>query len=512
MRNTRMSLAYHTGGRNGRSFARPPSVPLLVTPPLPVIILVADGARPDTLRAAMDGGTLPHLARLRADGGMHTVTTAWPSVTGVAYTPFLMGRFPGGVGLPGLRWYDRTRGLAPWLGHSRSYVGMGMRHLDRDLDPDVPTMFERSPSSLGALAVIERGLDIPCRIGRGARFVAQVARTHFRGDVRGWLAIDREIGDEVVRRVRRDKPHFVFAAFTGIDKTSHACGHGGALVRDAMTTLDQVVAELRHDAERSGQWEQTHLWIVSDHGHSPVNAHDDLAILFAETWGFRTLAHPWTLGAGQEVAVMVSGNAMANVYLELERRDRPYWPQLEGRWRGIADALLARESVDLMILPHAPNLAEVRKRGHGSAMIALDEGCYTYRPEDGDPLGIGALEGVTARDVFDASIDSEYPDAVVQIAHMTAAARSGEIMLSASRRWDFRDRYEPIPHCSSHGALHRDHMLVPLVVNHPPAHLPRRTVDVMPSALTALGLGAGAELDGESFVADAGSLALTGVE
>ena len=69
-----------------------------------------------------------------------------------------------------------------------------------------------------------------------------------------------------------------------------------------------------------------------------------------------------------------------------------------------------------------------------------------------------------------------------------------------------------IPHCSSHGALHRDHMLVPLLLNQPAGQLPRRTVDVMPSALSALGLGVPDGLDGESFLADAGSLALTAVE
>ena len=74
-----------------------------------MIILVADGARPDTLGAAMDAGELPALARLRAEGGCATVTTVFPSVTGPAYAPFLMGRFPGPVGLPGLRWYDRAR-------------------------------------------------------------------------------------------------------------------------------------------------------------------------------------------------------------------------------------------------------------------------------------------------------------------------------------------------------------------------------------------------------------------
>jgi hypothetical protein len=87
----------------------------------------------------------------------------------------------------------------------------------------------------------------------------------------------------------------------------------------------------------------------------------------------------------------------------------------------------------------------------------------------------------------------------VQIAHLVMSPRSGEIVLSAARDWDFRSRYEPIPHLSSHGALHREHMLVPMLLNRPARGVPRRTVDVMPSALAALGREIPAGLDGRSF-------------
>jgi hypothetical protein len=43
-------------------------------------------------------------------------------------------------------------------------------------------------------------------------------------------------------------------------------------------------------------------------------------------------------------------------------------------------------------------------------------------------------------------------------------------------------------------------MLVPLLLNRPPKRAPRRTVDVMPSALAALGLPVPTGLDGESFL------------
>ena len=39
-----------------------------------VVVLLADGVRPDTLAGAIDAGALPALARLRDEGGLHAVT------------------------------------------------------------------------------------------------------------------------------------------------------------------------------------------------------------------------------------------------------------------------------------------------------------------------------------------------------------------------------------------------------------------------------------------------------
>jgi hypothetical protein len=472
---------------------------------VPVYILVADGIRPDTLAAALDTGTLPALARLRAEGGLHPVTSVFPSVTGPAYAPFVMGRYPADVGLPALRWFDRARSAASWPHYTRSYVGVDGLRLDGDLDASAPTAWELAGRSLGALNVISRGLPRRQRLGRSLGFIARVGRTHFRGDVRGWLDIDREIGERLVRRVRDDRPEFVFAALTGVDKTSHSEGHDAPGVRDALGIVDEVAAGLRDEAERAGAWEATHLWIVSDHGHSPVTRHDDLAAAVRDL-GHRVVAHPWVYATRPDVAVMVSGNAMAHVYVELARRERPWWPALAERWEPLAAALLARPSVDLLLLPHGEDRCEVRARGRGAALVERTRGRdgasrYAYRMLDGDPLGLGAdVAPVDADAAHERTLAGDYPDALVQVAHLAGSARAGELILSASRLWDFRARFEPIPHVSSHGALHREHMMVPLLVNHPVSSTPRRTVDVFASAMTALGKPVPAEAAGRSFV------------
>lgn len=471
-----------------------------------LVIVVADGARADALFGAMDAGHLPALAQLRAEGSAHTITSVFPSVTGPAYTPFLMGLHPGRAGVPGIRWWDRARTVTSWPGYARSYVGFEALRADTDLTTEHRTLFEHAERPLGAFTPHGRGLTGAQRIGADFLFGLRMGWTHFRGDIPGWLALDRQLGRQTAERLRTDRLDFAFLAHPGIDKLSHQLGHAAPEVLQAMRTVDATVAEIRGDAERDGRWSDMEIWVVSDHGHSPVRHHEDLAGLLA-SWGLGVIAHPWTFTGGRDAAVMVSGNAMAHVYLELSRRERPWWPPLRDQWQWVVDKLLQRDSVDLLLLPRGPREVEVHGRGRGMALVTLDgQGRYRYLAESGDPLGLRAALGdegsrtpFTDERAHDVTLHTDHPDSLVQIIALACAARSGEILLSAARDWDYRAKYEPIRHVSSHGALHREHMLVPLITSRPTTRTPRRTVDVMPSALCVLGRAVPAGLDGRSF-------------
>lgn len=468
---------------------------------MPLILLVADGARFDTMDAATREGTLPALSRLRAEGSFHAIATAFPSVTGIAYAPFLTGRFPGAAGLPGLRWYDRSHERCVRPPHARSYLGAQMRHLDEDLTPSVPTIFELAPSRFNAMSMLGRGTSRRERIGRDARTLLRVARTHWAGSVRGWIALDRAVGRASVRRVIERRPEFSCIAMLGLDKASHSLGQGSDCARSALEAIDDFVAELRDALERANRWEETTLWVVSDHGHSRVRGHDDLARVVRAA-GHRVLSHPWLFTRRATVAVMVGGNAMAHLYVDLDQPARAGWLALRERWEPLASVLLARESVDLVMLPHVgASRTEIRSRERGRAMLGHERGRFSYHQIDGDPLGVGhELDALNACAAYDAMAHTAYPDALVQIAQLASSSRAGDIILSATPGWDFREHWEPVAHASTHGSLHREHMLVPLLTNRPVRGRPRRTTDIMPSALETLGLPAREELDGESFV------------
>jgi hypothetical protein len=88
---------------------------------------------------------------------------------------------------------------------------------------------------------------------------------------------------------------------------------------------------------------------------------------------------------------------------------------------------------------------------------------------------------------------------VVQIAHLAGERARRRRDRERGARLGPARRFEPIPHVSSHGALHREHMLVPAALQPPRRAPPRRTTDVMPSVLARRRLPVPGGLDGASF-------------
>jgi len=442
-----------------------------------LFVLLADGLTSQALDEAMRAGDVPELTALAETSGRHRVTTVFPSVTGLAYVPILTGQHPAEVGIPGLRWYDRSRRLPALLGHSRSYVGTQVRRMDDDLSSSTATAFQLVDGrALGFAAMITRGLPTRNRLDRGVRHTARVIRAHVTGDVAGWAALEEELAETLIVRIRRERPRYVFAAFTSGDKAAHAAGVGAAGVRRSIKLVDHVVGSIRRDAERDGRWGAMHLCVVSDHGHSPVYDHLDLAAALRGL-GVKVRSHPWTYPDNSEAAVMVSGNSMAHVYLGLRPRQRRMWPDLAREWTPRTAALWSHPAIDIVAAKLSASSIEVR-RGAARAEIAVSPKGFSYHATEGNPLGCDPFEDLCEAAAHERTVDTTYPDGVVQLARLVLAERSGDLVVSASAGWDLRRRYEPINHVSSHGALHAAHMLVPLVGNRRLEEKPRRTADL----------------------------------
>jgi hypothetical protein len=473
-----------------------------VTPRL--LVIVADGVRPDMLANEIDEGRAPAMARLRQRGGLFEVSSSFPSVTGPAYVPFVMGRHPAHGGMPGLRWYDRARSLRWSLVPARSYSGIDIWHTDRDLDREMPTLFELAQPSLAGLMMIGRGATHG-QVGRGVQWSVRAAYAHFRGDLIGWRHVERSAINEFLRRFERVQPRLAMLGVLSPDKFAHAFGSDSDFVREGIRDIDDAIARAESIAESGGWRDSLRVWVVGDHGHAGVTRHDDL-----HGWlhglGHRVLAHPHVNVKRADIALMVGGNSMAHLYLEPEQRVRGWWPQLTRRWDSTLRALMERPSVDLAAVAISADRVRVLHAQRGVAEIVRShnghDARWTYCAMDGDPLQLGgSLHDLDADGAWEASSASAYPDGIVQLSTLVPAPRGGDIVISAAPGWDLRSRYEPTPHVSTHGALTREQMMVPLLLDAPPGRMPQRTTDVVPSALEALGVGApDLRFDGRSFV------------
>jgi hypothetical protein len=468
-----------------------------------VVFILIDGARADVVRELLARGDLPNLARWVIEpGGITVGTSVFPSTTGVAYIPFLFGRFPGTTNIPGIRWLDRAGAAAGqgWRSQwnaARSYCGVQAGLINSDIHAG-PSLFELVSESLAICTPLTRGLGpgahrIPVQravFGAAAHFIGTYPALD-RAVARAWLAA----ADEPWR--------FLFVVFPGPDGITHLKDPRHPAVLASYRAIDDALGAFVARMQRHG--ELPVFFVASDHGASVMREHCDVAEL-CEAWGIPALRHPvhvWRRGA--RAATMVSGNASVQLYFD-PRSGRPQ-PRTE---REIPADLLDR----LLALP-AVRLAACRDDREGVIVLAGNErariserdGLVRYEPLRGDPLRLGP-DGVLAledREMLRRSRDSDVPDAPRQLLQLFRAPRAGDLVLAAGPGSDFRGPWEIPEHKAGHGSLIAEHMEVPIAASIPLPSVPLRTVDLMPAMLEQLGVAFPAteprRLDGLGFEA-----------
>jgi hypothetical protein len=101
---------------------------------------------------------------------------------------------------------------------------------------------------------------------------------------------------------------------------------------------------------------------------------------------------------------------------------------------------------------------------------------------------------------MEASWDSVYPDAILQVYQLFSSSRCGDIVVLAAPGWDLMDE----DHIGSHGGLEREEMLTPAVLAGPGIARKSlkciRTVDIFPTYLKFFGLNPELlEIDGRTL-------------
>jgi hypothetical protein len=469
-------------------------------------LLLIDGLRPDLAEEELAAGRLPHLAAIEGRGGRACAITAFPSTTSVAYLPFLTGCMPGRCNIPSIRWLDRTGYRGRWWQDRaalRSYCGYQAPLLDVDLAPDIRTIFELVPGSIGLFTPLARGLPShrdPTRLARKLwGGVAHFTRWH--------QPSDDSVGRHLLAAAR-GSARFVFAQFPAVDGYTHQDGPAARSVRRALHKVDDVVGRLVERLGSQGELDRSLVLVVSDHGSAPVHTHLDLADWFRER-GVPTLAHPAIWTREPRAAVMVAGNGSAMVYASPCEPRTARWP-LErlrqpdafGVDRDLVAALLSEPAVAL-VAGEDPDGAVRISSWEGEATVRRIGSAIAYRPLTGDPLGVGRAWLASDREWLEATWSADYPDAAYQLLDQFRSPRTGDLVVVARPGYDFRRRWEIPEHRAGHGSLTRDHMQTAVWSSEPLPARSLRTVDLFPLVLRWLDVALPVALDGETDFAPA---------
>ncbi|PIR16374.1 MAG: hypothetical protein COV46_08565 [Deltaproteobacteria bacterium CG11_big_fil_rev_8_21_14_0_20_49_13] len=468
------------------------------------IILLADGSKHDVLSELIAQGQLPNINKeLLAEGSIRRAVTVFPSTTGPAHIPYLTGCLPATCNVPGIRWFDKK--LYHNFGHGsvlsfgshgryRSYVGVETFRINSDMRNDIYNVFEILPRSYSIFNSINRGV--------GKRNLTKIMRMwywYYGHLTDRWKFVDG-CGFKKAMKVAKKDIDFLFAVLPGIDEYSHMNHpkHGSTI--EQYKFFDNCVGELIGQLKADNKWDDTLFFIVSDHGLSATHTHFCVNT-FLEDRGIKTFYFPLIYRKDCAAASMVSGNGMTHIYFRKEEgwSGHATIEDINSMYPGLLKELLAEPAVDVIAMRDRENNIVVwTKRGRAKVKMEGDRISYFVKEQDpfGYPFDAARTTLHSSREMLSSTIDSDYPDAPYQLAHIFTSPRCGDLVVSATPGYDLRVKYENPEHRSSHGSLHKEHMIVPVISNIKLPDVPMRTVDIFPTYLKLMGYEAPENIDG----------------
>lgn len=467
-----------------------------------IIFILIDGVPYGVFKDLLENGALPNIEKhVIARGSFKKVVSAFPTASGPAHIPFLMGLFPGTANIPGLRWLSKTEFERPYRYRRPgicNYAGINGLTMEADL-PTGPTLFDFFTPVSSIYNPLPRGCPSSKNKTRWLKPFSLVY-TALSGDLG---AFDRIAARQLFKSVEAGD-QFTMCVFPTIDTLSHVSGIKAPDVIESYRKIDGIVGQLCTVLQKANALENTLILITTDHGMTDTHTHVDVPQCLNNA-GWRCLRYTHLWKYGPTCASMVSGNGMTHLYFKNSTiggdsgvrgqgwGQRIPFEQLQQL--GIIDRLLELKGISLIVGQNEEGNLTIQNRD-GTGKIVCQEGThaeanqplFSYQFESADPLGYGTpYENLSSRDTLRQTYDSDYPDAIAQLWNLFQGSRTGDLVLSAEKGYDLHGPYTFREHQASHGSLIAEHMHIPLAVNCPIAEEFIRSVDLFPTVLSLCG-------------------------
>lgn len=463
------------------------------------IFYLVDGARYDVMKSLLDAGELPNIQNeILSAGTFRKATSCFPSTTGPAYLPPLMGCFPGTADITGIRWFDKKEFRRKRFNKlaMRSYCGPEAAWFNSDMPADRPTLHELLGETYNIFSMITRNIPEERDLAKKGKSLLYL-KAHYLFQHH---PVDVAAHGHLMRSLDKN-PDFVFTVLPCVDWNSHVYHPHHEETIKSYKFMDYSVGEVVKKLKARNEWDSTLMLLTSDHGLTQTHSHFDLAAFFSKK-GLRALQYPVVFKIKPKSAVMISGNSFGAVHLLNHEGDEVLYGKAFKKAIGeatLAD-LIQQPAVDFVAWRGSKSDYRIASK-KGEASIRKSADGLSYHPVTGDPFGLGTLaEPMNATASLAATFESDYPDGLVQIDQLFGSRRAGDLVVSAANGYDLRDNWEYPAHKGSHGSLHKDHIHVPLLYNQTGwDERPARTTDIFNSILKWMGKPEISNTDGSAL-------------
>ncbi len=457
------------------------------------VLFVASAIDPDTIKDMMQRGEMPNVATHIAQRGSYTdAVSAFPSTFGPADAPLVTGCFPGTCDIPGVRWFDRTLnpGRVLAINRFRDYLGWGAHAMDYDLSKSVCTIYEYSRRAVNIFGALNRG----CGFVRDPSFF-RIHRIFAEASRPEEVEKASEATFHWFTKAARRETDFVFYRFSP-KLAFGAEGRSEESVRKACRKIDSYVGRAVDALKSQGMYDRTAFMFTCDHSCSHVRSTFNLDDFISNRFKSPSPSRRIKDWQDAQAIALTSGTSMAHLYIRNQDMwsGHAFFEEIEKK--GLIGSLLEQDGVDILIGRSVEGGIVVQSR-RGRAHILEDaDGRITYLAKSGDPFGLTdvpqVLDSVKALEV---TLDSDYPDCILQALGLFRSRRTGDLVLSAMDDIVLSPDAETA-RMATHGSLSGKHLLVPFMISTKGCASTIRTSDVFTISLSLLGIEPKHAIDG----------------
>lgn len=481
-----------------------------------VLFIFLDGVPLKYFDELLAQGRLPQVQAHLVERGCRARKglSVFPTVTFPAQAGGVTGLFPGHSSIPGLKWLDRDRLRV------RHYLVGDFWKFEDDLLLYSPNLLDfgqllSKPESMFSRMRGARTASVHQIMGREAEtskfFLLEFGLTKL-------MAHMPHHTDEAIAAHLEElfgpggaQPHFTFCCFPDFDSQSHLSGLDSAETRQTLEDFDRQLGGIVEAMKRGGIIEKTYIVLASDHGNTPVGVENVVHYPNAlASLGLRPRQRN-----EREFDCFVAWNALNSVAIYVADpaqgwRGRPGYNALRdfplprgGRRTDLLQFLADQKGTDFLMAADGPGRVRVvnaaselliqRRIFMGESFFSArlsrgerDPWSYLHDPELARMMRSG--EFFSSQEWLNASLETSYPDGIVQSVQIFDSFRCGDILVSLQPGW----KIKPSRYLTTHGSMLATDMEVPLLISGPGIRQGEiacaRLTDIYPTLLRIFGL------------------------